>query len=96
MWSNPSAWGEALWDSTGQGGGLSRTGSEETSVWLRSPRLTAEERLFLPVTLLPPVRSRSSAFPPGGDESRLEPNPKGNRCLFYFGLVYKYEKSNLI
>jgi hypothetical protein len=82
MSTNPSARGDALRDSTGQGDGLSRTGSGETSVLLRSRRLTAEERLFLPVRLLPPVRSRSSVFPPGGDESRLHLEINGTFPVF--------------
>ena len=48
MGANPSAWVEALRDSTGQGGGLPLIAEKETSAFLRSSRLTAEERLFLP------------------------------------------------
>jgi hypothetical protein len=50
----------------------------------------AEKRFFLPVRLLPPVRSRSSVFPPGGDESRLPPGLK--RTVHVFSILALFIK----
>ncbi len=84
-----SARGEALRDSTGQGGGLPWNGSAETFAFLRSPRLKAEERHFLPACPVPPVRSRSSVFPPCGDESLGDSGLKGGLMSFLFWSYFK-------
>jgi hypothetical protein len=74
----------ALRDSTGQGCGLLWTGAEEPSALLRSPRLRAEEKLFLPTSLLPPVRSRSSVSPRAGMNPCLITSPKERSMSFLF------------
>jgi hypothetical protein len=96
MGENPNARGKALRDSTGQGCGLSWIGSEETSAFLQTPRLTAEERFFLPASRLPPVHSRSSVSPPGGDEYRFDPRLKGTTHVFLALLIIMNKKGEVM
>ena len=63
---------------------FSGQGQKKPQSPLRSWRLTEEDRLFLPVSLLPPVRSRSSVFPPGRDEYRFHSGSKVRSKSFLF------------